>query len=121
MAQAVKISDGEMDALRDAARVNSRSISGQAEHWIRIGRAVERDPMVAYSKIEMALRGLEPLVLDSLSKADQDDFIERMGNAPATAAEQDFWRNRQREGLGVGLDDQDNLVFGEAVRPPGIR
>ncbi|MDB5826226.1 MAG: hypothetical protein JWQ73_446, partial [Variovorax sp.] len=106
---------------RDAARVNSRSISGQAEHWIRIGRAIERDPAIGYSKVEMALRGLEPLALDSLGEADQDAFIERLGNVPATAAEQDFWRKRQRQGLGVGLDDQDKLVFGEAVRPPGIR
>ena len=119
MAQAVKISDLEMDALRDAARVNSRSISGQAEHWIRIGRAIERDPTIGYSKVDLALRGLEPLALDTLGDAEQDAFIERMGDAPATAAEQDFWRKRQRKGLGVGLDDDGNLEFGKAVRPTG--
>ncbi|QNK76004.1 hypothetical protein H7F36_17125 [Variovorax sp. PAMC28562] len=119
MAQAVKISDLEMDALRDAARVNSRSISGQAEHWIRIGRAIERDPTIGYSKVDLALRGLEPLALDTLGDAEQDAFIERMGDAPATAVEQDFWRKRQRKGLGVGLDDDGNLEFGKAVRPTG--
>jgi len=121
MAQAVKISDLEMDALRDAARVNSRSISGQAEHWIRIGRAIERDPTIGYSKVDLALRGLEPLALDTLGDAEQDAFIERMGDAPATAVEQDFWRKRQRKGLGVGLDDDGNLEFGKAVRPIGGR
>ena len=112
MSQAVKISDIEMKALRDAARVNSRSISGQAEHWLRIGRALERDPQVGYSRVEMALRGLEPLSLDTLAEAGQDDFIQAMADAPATTAEDDFWRDRQRRGVGVGLDDKDRLVFG---------
>lgn len=112
MSQAVKISDIEMKALRDAARLNSRSISGQAEHWLRIGRAMERDPQVGYSRVEMALRGLEPVALDSLSEAEQDDFIQNLADAPATAAEEDFWRDRQRRGVGVGLDDKDRLVFG---------
>ena len=112
MSQAVKISDIEMKALRDAARLNSRSISGQTEHWLRIGRAMERDPQVGYSRVEMALRGLEPVALDSLSEAEQDDFIQNLADAPATAAEEDFWRDRQRRGVGVGLDDKDRLVFG---------
>lgn len=112
MSQAVKISDMEMKALRDAARVNSRSISGQAEHWLRIGRAMERDPQVGYSRVEMALRGLEPLSLDSLAEAGQDEFIQAMADAPATAVEEDFWRDRRRRGVGVGLDDKDRLVFG---------
>ncbi|MEP6720049.1 MAG: hypothetical protein ABJA77_01270 [Variovorax sp.] len=121
MAQAVKISDVEMNALRDAARLSSRSISGQAEHWIRIGRAIERDPAIGYSRIEMALRGLEPLVLDTLDEASQNAFFEQMGEAQPTSVEQDFWRNRQRRGVGVGLDDKDNLVLGSAVKAPGRR
>lgn len=116
MGQAVKISDTEMEALRDAARLGSRSISGQAEHWIRIGRAVERDPDIGYSRIEMALRGLEPISLDSLGEVDQDALIEGMADAFPSSAELDFWRSRQQRGLGVGLDEDDKLVFGHAVK-----
>lgn len=115
MPQAVKISDPEMNALRDAARINSRSISGQAEHWMRIGRAVERDPSLGYSRIEKALRGLEPVSLDALSEDQQDAFLADMANAPQTVVEEDFWRNRRQRGLGVGLDDNDKLVFGKAA------
>lgn len=115
MAQAVKISDAEMSALRDAARLSSRSISGQAEHWIRIGRAIERDPDIGYSRIELALRGLEPLALDTLAEAIQDEFFERLADAPAAAAADDFWRERQRRAVGVGLDDRDYLVYGSAA------
>jgi hypothetical protein len=121
MGQAVKISDTEMEALRDAARVSSRSISGQAEHWIRVGRAVERDPMLSYSRIELALRGLEPVALDTLGEAEQDDLLDRMGTAPATAEEAAFWRHRQRHGLGVGMKDDegdDELVHAARTATP---
>ena len=99
------------------SRKNFRSRNGR----IRIGRAIERDPTIGYSKVDLALRGLEPLALDTLGDAEQDAFIERMGDAPATAAEQDFWRKRQRKGLGVGLDDKGKLEFGKSVRPTGGR
>ena len=121
MAQAVKISDVEMNALRDAARLSSRSISGQAEHWIRIGRAMERDPAISYSRIEMALRGLEPVSLDSLDEAHQNAFFERMADAPPTVRETDYWQDRQRRGVGVGLDDQDRLVFANKALVPTTR
>lgn len=112
MAQAVKVSEIEMDALRDAARLHNRSLSGQAEHWMRIGRAVERDPAIGFSRVELALRGLEPMSLDGLRDEEQDAFIEEMGRALPTAAEEDHWRRRREQGAGVGLDKQDRLVFG---------
>ena len=111
MPQAVKISDTEMRALRDAARVNSRSIAGQAEHWMRIGRAVERDPALSYSRIDKALRGLEAIDLDTLDAAQQDEFIDRMTQSSPDGA-QDFWDDRQARGVGVGLDAHGAMEFG---------
>ena len=115
MSVAVKISDGEMRVLRDAARVNSRSIAGQAENWLRIGRAVERDPTLSYSRIDLALRGLEPLDFDTLDDAQQDSFIERMTTEPSDGA-QDFWRDRRARGVGVGLDEHGELELGDKTR-----
>jgi hypothetical protein len=116
MSQAVKISDTEMEALREAALVNSRSLSGQAEHWLRIGRAVERDPRFSYARIEQALRGL--LSPDELDTDEQDEFFDRYAeamHAPSATADA-FWADRNRRGLGVGMDDAGNLVY-----PPNAR
>lgn len=113
MSQAVKISDAEMKALREAAAMNSRSISGQAEHWMRIGRAFERSPEFGYSKIERALKGLEPLALDALTETEQEAFFDALGASTdvPTAAENAFWADREQRGLGVGLDENDKLVY----------
>ena len=101
-----------MKVLRAGAEVNTRSIAGQAEHWMPIGRAVERDPTIAYSRIELALRGLRPLDLDTLSEAEQDDFLDRMADdelkgVPSMEA---FFADRRRRGVGVGLDENDNII-----------
>lgn len=116
MAQAVKISDIEYEAVREAALINSRSLSGQAEHWIRIGRAVERDPAIAYSKIERALRGLLPPeeLTDEEQEKYLDEFAVRMGQPGP--GEEAFWAERERRGLGVGLDADDKLSY-----PPNAR
>ena len=110
MSQAVKISDSEMAELRRAADVNSRSISGQAEHWIRLGRAVERDPRFGYVQIEEALQGLRPV--GSLSGEQQDEYFRRFAEESLvpTASENAFWEERRRKGLGVGLDDDGNVI-----------
>lgn len=110
MAKAVKICDSEMEELREAASVHSRSISGQAEHWLRIGRAVERDPRFGYVQIEEALKGLRPV--SSLTDAQQDEFFERFAEETLVPsdAERAYWDDRQRKGLGVGTDEQGTIV-----------
>lgn len=117
MAQAVKISDLEYQAVREAAALNSRSLSGQAEHWIRIGRAVERDPSIAYSRIEQALRGLLPLrELDGdEQEAFFDHFAEKMEQPSESEAA--FYADREKRGLGVGLDEAGRLAFSPNRQP----
>jgi hypothetical protein len=116
MSQAVKISDSEYAIVREAANLNRRSLSGQAEHWLRIGRAVERNPEIAYSRIERALRGL--LAVDALGGDEQEEFFDRFAveMRTPTAEEEQFWAERNRQGLGVGLDEENNLVY-----PPNAR
>lgn len=41
MGMPVKLSDELVDAARKAAAVDDRSITGQIEHWAKLGRAVE--------------------------------------------------------------------------------
>ena len=116
MSQAVKISDIEMEAVRAAAAINSRSIAGQAEHWIRLGRAVERNPEFGFEKVERALRGLASV--DSLSSSKRDSYFDHFADrmrAPQPA-EHAFWTNRQKEGLGVGMDAAGALVHASGKR-----
>lgn len=118
MSQAVNISQAEMTALREAARLNSRSISAQAEHWLRIGRAVERDPRFSYAMIEQALRGL--LSPDDLEANKQEGFFDRMGDGlwESSPDADAFFTDRNRRGVGVGMDEAGNLVYPASPRNP---
>jgi len=111
---AVRISEDEMLELRQAAQLNRRSIAGQAEHWMRIGRAVERDPKVSYALIETALRSLGPAPLEGLDEAEHGEALMALFNEPPAEQEQAFWRERQQRGVGVGLDEADKLVYAAA-------
>jgi hypothetical protein len=52
----LKISDDVMSHLRSAAESNRRSLAGQAEHWIRLGREAEATD-AASPRVARALRG----------------------------------------------------------------
>jgi hypothetical protein len=117
MTQAVKISDAEMNAIKAAAEVNQRSISDQAEHWIRLGRAVEQDPRFGHVQIQEALNGLRPpsSLTDEQQEAFLDEFEARLDNV--SKAEAEFWEYRRRSGVGVGMDEDGNLIYGSTTRP----
>lgn len=116
MAQSIKISNSEMDILRDESKTFGRSIAGQAEHWMRIGRAIEQSNHFNYRKIQAVLNGtLNP---DHLNLDEQevylDDFIEEM-KLPQQGMYQHL-SERNEAGLGVGLDDEDKLVFVKSTK-----
>ena len=117
MSQAVKISDTEMEALREAAALQSRSISGQAEHWMRLGRAFERDERFGFAKVEQALRGLvAPMDLSAEQQEEYFDRFEASLHKPSKVA-QDFFADRRQRGVGVGMDDAGNIVHQAPARP----
>lgn len=116
MAQIVKISDAEMSAIRAAAELNHRSVSSQAEYWIRLGRAVEQDPRFGQVQIEEALTGQRPI--SSLTDEQQEEFFDRFGaemDKPTKEALA-FWEERRRKGLGVGTDEEGNIIDGSTTR-----
>lgn len=42
MSNYIKLSDDLVSILIEETKLSSRSVAGQAEHWIRIGRAIEQ-------------------------------------------------------------------------------
>ena len=111
MAQSIKISNTEMDILRDESKTFGRSIAGQAEHWMRIGRAIEQSDHFNYRKIQAVLKGtLSP---DHLNRDEEevylDDFIDAM-KSPQDAMSEHLSKQNEA-GVGVGLDDSDQLIF----------
>jgi len=61
MSAAVRVSD---KLIRDAklhCKVDNRSVTGQIEHWAKIGKCAEENPDLTYNLIKEILIGLEEL------------------------------------------------------------
>ncbi|MFJ1298332.1 ParD-like family protein [Pseudomonadota bacterium AL_CKDN230030165-1A_HGKHYDSX7] len=57
----VKVSEEMHSALRDASDALSRSVNGQAEHWLRVGMLAELNPHLSYGEIcKLLLKGRLP-------------------------------------------------------------
>ncbi len=115
MAQSIKISNAEMDVLRDESKLFGRSIAGQAEHWMRIGRAIEQSEHFNYRKIQAVLKGtLNP---DHLNRDEQevylDDLVESMKQPHYEMDE--YFAELSKAGKGVGLDKDDKLVYATSL------
>ncbi len=68
MATAVRITD---DLVRDAkiySQIDKRSLTGQIEHWARIGKCSEENPDLTYSLVKDILIGLAELEQGELSE-----------------------------------------------------
>jgi len=61
MSKAIRVSDELIRNARLYSRVDNRSVTGQIEHWARIGRCVEENPDLTYHLIKEILIGLEEL------------------------------------------------------------
>ncbi len=110
-----------MDILRDESKTFGRSIAGQAEHWMRIGRAIEQSNHFNYRKIQAVLNGtLSP---DHLNRDEQevylDDFIEEM-KLPQQAMSEHLSKQGEA-GIGVGLDDDENLVYAKSTKDDTLK
>ena len=61
MTTAVRVSEKLVRAARLLSSVEKRSVTGQIEHWARIGKCAEENPDLTYSLIREILIGLEEL------------------------------------------------------------
>ena len=61
MSTAVRVSDKLIRDARLHSKVDNRSITGQIEHWAKIGKCAEENPDLTYDLIREILIGLEEL------------------------------------------------------------
>ena len=61
MATSIRISDELVNEAKKYSRIDHRSITGQIEHWARIGKCIEENPDLTYSLIKEILIGIEEL------------------------------------------------------------
>ncbi len=68
MATAVRVSEDLVQEARKYSRVDHRSITGQIEHWARIGKCAEENPDLTYDIIKEILMGIAELEQGEMSE-----------------------------------------------------
>jgi mRNA interferase RelE/StbE len=61
MPTAVRISEGLLSEAKKFSRIEHRSVTGQIEHWARMGKCIEENPDLTYTLIKEILFGIEEL------------------------------------------------------------
>jgi len=61
VATAVRVSEGLVRAARIYGKIDKRSVTGQIEHWARIGKCAEENPDLTYNLVREILIGLAEL------------------------------------------------------------
>ena len=61
MATAVRISEELVGEAKKFSKIEHRSLTGQIEHWARIGKCSEENPDLTYNLIREILIGIEEL------------------------------------------------------------
>ena len=61
MATAVRVSEELVRQAKIYSKIDKRSLTGQIEHWARIGKCSEENPDLTYSLIKEILIGLAEL------------------------------------------------------------
>jgi hypothetical protein len=61
MAMAIRISEDLVGEAKKYSKIDHRSLTGQIEHWARIGKCAEENSDLTYSLIKEILIGIEEL------------------------------------------------------------
>ncbi len=73
MSQAVKLSEQIVADARIMSNALNRSVSGQIEHWAKIGKIAEENPDLTYEFIKNILITREEAKVANLSSYEFDD------------------------------------------------
>ena len=68
MTNAVRVSEDLVREAKIYSKIDKRSVTGQIEHWARIGKCAEENPDLTYSLIKEILIGLAELEAGESSK-----------------------------------------------------
>ncbi|MBA7590981.1 hypothetical protein ES708_33126 [subsurface metagenome] len=68
MTGAVRVSDELLREARKYSNIDNRSITGQIEHWARIGKNAEENPDLTYILIREILIGIKELEQEESSE-----------------------------------------------------
>jgi hypothetical protein len=109
----LKISDSAMSLLRDAAEESNRSLAGQAEHWMRLGRQIDAArTSVVHPDVARALNA--KVSVDALPGELQEQFFDEFSGlmAQPTVEEEAFFAAMRAKGGAVGYrsPDSDDVV-----------
>ena len=69
MAIAIRISDDLVSEAKKFSRIDHRSLTGQVEHWARVGKCAEENPDLTYNFIKEILIGI-----DELDQGDKSEY-----------------------------------------------
>ena len=61
MGSAIRISDLLVKEAKIRSRIENRSLTGQIEYWVKIGKIAEENPDLPYNLLREILTGLEQL------------------------------------------------------------
>lgn len=61
MTNAVRVSEDLVKEAKIFSKIDKRSVTGQIEHWARIGKCAEENPDLTYGLIKEILIGLAEL------------------------------------------------------------
>ena len=61
MTAAVRVSEKLVREAKLVAAVDNRSVTGQIEHWVKVGKCAEQNPDLTYGLIKEILIGIEEL------------------------------------------------------------
>ena len=110
MARSIKISKELMAEVRREAKLQGRTLAAQLEYWVRIGMAIERSSNFSYDRINAVLAAeAQTSTLNDAEYAVWSDRFDELMAKPGPNGEA-FFAERRRLGLGVGLDENGNLV-----------
>lgn len=106
MSHAIRVSDSEIEHLREAAALHSRSVAGQAEHWMRLGRLVEQSPGFDFRRADAALAAMD---LGAEDREFQNSILASLELEQDPLAARSYAAVGNRPGA-VGTDERGRLV-----------